>query len=296
MPEGSDSSRAVGSRPLMVLALGGNALSPPGHASEDYGVERRIVARTALMLNRLAAAGHRLLIVHGNGPQVGRLLRQDPAHGNLDIHVAQTQGELGYLLTAAMDESSICVLTRVVVGADPGPPVKPIGPVLATPPPGAEATRSGSGWRRLVPSPRPERVVEEAAIARLLADYHVIAAGGGGVPLNPAGTAVEGVVDKDWAAALLAVTVAARHLVFATDVAGVYRNPEQTQGEPIAELGVDEARALVDAGAAMPGSMAPKLESAAEFATATGRTAHICALDRIEAALAGRAGTRVRAG
>lgn len=278
-----------------MLALGGNALSPPGQAGEDYDVERDIVAHTGLILNRLAAEGHRLLIVHGNGPQVGRLLRQDPAHRNLDIHVAQTQGELGYLLAAAMDEASICVLTRVVVSADTGPPVKPVGPVLATPPPGAEAARSGSGWRRLVPSPRPERVVEEGAIARLLADHHVIAAGGGGVPLNHAGGVVEGVVDKDWAATLLAVALAARHLVFATDVAGVYRNPEETQGEPIAELPVDEARALIDGGAATPGSMAPKLESAAEFATATGRPAHICALERIEAALAGRAGTRVRA-
>ena len=82
-------------RPLLVLALGGNALSPPATAGDDYPVEREIIGRTGVLLNQLTETGHRLLIVHGNGPQVGRLLRQDPARGNLDIHIAQTQGELG---------------------------------------------------------------------------------------------------------------------------------------------------------------------------------------------------------
>lgn len=289
----SDPLESTRSRPLLVLALGGNALSPPAHAGDDYALERDIVERTGKRLNRLASQGHRLLIVHGNGPQVGRLLRQDPTHSSLDIHIAQTQGELGYLLAAAIDEPAVCLLTRVVVGADPGPPVKPIGPVLDTRPEDAAATRAGSGWRLTVPSPRPVQVVEERAIAALLRDQHVIAGGGGGVPLTPAAEPVAGVVDKDWVAALLAVALSAEHLVFATDVAGVYQHPEQRDGDPLASLSAAAAQALIESGAATPGSMAPKLESAVDFAAATGRAAHICALDQIEQALAGNAGTTI---
>ena len=201
-------------RPLLVLALGGNALSPPSKAGDDYPIEREIVNRTAWLLDQLTAAGYRLLIVHGTGPQVGRLLRQDPAHGNLDIHIAQTQGELGYLLAAAMRELAVCVLTRVVVGASPGKPVKPIGPILEVEPQNQPAIRVGDGWRLIVPSPRPVEVVEQAAIRALLEQQHVIAGGGGGVPLTASGKVVSGVVDKDWVAALLAIRLDAAPLVF----------------------------------------------------------------------------------
>jgi carbamate kinase len=280
-------------RPLLVLALGGNALSPPVRSVEDYTVEREIVARTGALLNRLTGRGYRLLIVHGNGPQVGRLLRQDPAHGNLDIHIAQTQGELGYLLAEEIDEPAVCLLTRVVVAEDPGPPVKPVGPVLDERPAQGAVTRAGSGWRLTVPSPRPIEVVELPAIQDLTAKQHVIAGGGGGVPRSTSGSPVMGVVDKDWVAALLAVALEADRLVFATDVAGVYDNPDQETAEPIARLTPDDARALIISGAATPGSMAPKLESAVDFAERAGRSALICSLEDIETALAGTAGTTV---
>jgi carbamate kinase len=280
-------------RPLLVLALGGNALSPPATTGDDYPVEREIVGRTAVLLDHLARAGYRLLIVHGNGPQVGRMLRQDPAHSSLDIHIAQTQGELGYLLAAAMREPAVGVLTRVVVGADPGPPVKPIGPILEAQPQEGPATRAGDGWRLIVPSPRPLEVMEQAAIERLLEQQHVIAGGGGGIPQNDAGEVVRGVVDKDWVAALLAVRLNAAHLVFATDVAGVLAEPEVPSGAPLSSLDLTSARTLIKRGVAAPGSMAPKLESAVDFAEATGRSALICALDQIAAALTGSAGTRV---
>jgi carbamate kinase len=280
-------------RPLLVLALGGNALSPPATVGDDYPVEREIVRRTGVLLDQLTRTGFRLLVVHGNGPQVGRLLRQDPAHGNLDIHIAQTQGELGYLLAAAMHDPAVGVLTRVVVGADPGPPVKPIGPVLETRPKDEPAIRTGEGWRLIVPSPRPLEVVEQAAIRRLLEEQHVIAGGGGGIPHNDAGEVAHGVVDKDWVAALLAIRLNAAHLVFATDVAGVLAAPEASSAAPLASLDPASARKLIESGVAASGSMAPKLESAIDFAEATGRSALICALDQIAAALAGSAGTRV---
>jgi carbamate kinase len=281
-------------RPLTVLALGGNALSPPTEeAVDDYGIEREIVQRTGVILNRLIRAGHRLLIVHGNGPQVGRLLRQDPAHGNLDIHVAQTQGELGYLLCAALEEPGVCVLTRVEVGDDPGPPVKPIGPVLPERPEGMPSTEHGGGWRVTVASPAPDRIIERAAIAELLETHHVVAGGGGGIPLDPTGAAVAGVVDKDRVAALLAVELAADRLVFATDVPGVYPGPDQLEGAPLARLSVDRAQRLVGDGSAAAGSMGPKLESAVRFAIEQGRPALICALEEIESALDGSAGSRV---
>jgi carbamate kinase len=287
-----DGPAAFADRPLLVLALGGNALSPPTTVGDDYPVEREIVAGTARVLDRLGGAGHRLLIVHGNGPQVGRLLRQDPSHGSLDIHIAQTQGELGYLLAAAMREPAVCLLTRVIVDADPGPPVKPVGPVMKAQP-DEPATRAGDGWRLIVPSPRPLQVVEQRAIETLIASQHVIAGGGGGIPQNEAGQAVRGVVDKDWVAALLAIRLDAARLVFATDVAGVFDDPKAIHGRPLQELDPDSARALIQRGIAAPGSMAPKLEAAIDFAAATGRSAVICGLDRIEDAVADGAGTRV---
>ena len=280
-------------RPLLVLALGGNALSPPAAAGDDYPVERGIISRTGKLVDQLTQTGHRLLVVHGNGPQVGRLLREDPAHGNLDIHIAQTQGELGYLLAAAMHDPAVGILTRVVVGANPGPPVKPIGPVLQTRPHDEPAVRAGDGWRMIVPSPRPLEVMEKAAIQRLLEEQHVIAGGGGGIPHNDAGEVVHGVVDKDWVAALLAIRLNAAHLVFATDVAGVLADPRAPSAAPLPSLDQTSARTLIERGVAAPGSMAPKLESAIDFAEATGRSARICALEQIAAALAGSAGTRV---
>jgi len=289
MPEDSDTFEY---RPLLVMALGGNALSPPSTHGDDYPVEREIVGRTARLLDRLVDGGYRLLIVHGNGPQVGRLLRQDPGHGNLDIHIAQTQGELGYLLSAAMEAPSACLLTRVIVAADVGPPVKPVGPILADEP-AQPAIRTGDGWRLIVPSPRPREIPELAAIETLIRRAHVIAGGGGGIPENESGQPVAGVVDKDRVAALLAIRLEAAHLVFATDVAGVFAESGTTSGVPLPHLDPEAAGTLIQRGIAAPGSMAPKLESAIRFATARGRQAVICALDQIEGAMAGESGTRI---
>ena len=128
----------------------------------------------------------------------------------------------------------------------------------------------------------------------LLEQQHVIAGGGGGIPQTDAGEVVRGVVDKDWVAALLAIRLNATHLVFATNVAGVLAAPEAPSGAPLPSLDLTSARTLIEKGVAAPGSMAPKLESAINFAEATGRSAFICALEEIDAALAGSAGTCIR--
>lgn len=287
----SSPDRPFDRRPLLVVALGGNALSPPAAADQDYATERAIVAQTGRALTHLAQR-FRLVIVHGNGPQVGRLLRSeaDPTRSNLDIHVAQTQGELGYLLMAALDAPVACLVTRVRVGADPGPALKPIGPILETPPEAcADAVTVDGGWRRVVPSPRPSAVLETAAIAALLPTHHVIAGGGGGVPLTENGAPVSAVVDKDWVAGLLAVALGAEHLVFATDVDGVYEGFGSANARRLTRLTPERGRQLLQDGSLGTGSMAPKVASALDFVTATGRTAHVCALADMQAALTAEA-------
>ena len=293
---------------LTVVARGGNALSPP-QGSMTIAAEREATAGIAAELAGLARAGARLLVVHGNGPQVGRLFagsgRGDASQ--LDVHVAQTQGELGYLLAEGLDahlggKHCLALVTRVVVGeSDPAfrAPSKPVGPTLAFPPSGEPARPvPGGGWRRVVASPRPIEVVEREAIALLLGRYHVVAGGGGGVPLvgpPDARRPVAAVVDKDWVASLLSIALGAERLIFETDVDAAY---EQYTGRApcrIKTLSPGDARARLAAGVFGAGSMAPKIESAADFVEATGRRAVITAPGAIDAALCGAAGTTVAA-
>jgi carbamate kinase len=290
----------------VVVALGGNAISPrAGDAS--FAGERRVLAATAAELDALAGHGTRLLVVHGNGPQVGRLLSAEGGvESDLDIVVAQTQGELGYLLCEALDGAahgtpSVAVLTRVLVDRDDPAfltPTKPIGPVLSVPPTAGHAapTPDGRGWRRVVASPRPRAVLELEAIRTLLATRHVVAGGGGGIAL----TGEEGprapcpaVIDKDWVAARLAIALEARTLVFVTDVPHVFA--DFTGGAPrrLPSLTVAAARGELARGVFPPGSMGPKIESAVEFVAATGRTAVIATPGAIAAACGGLAGTAI---
>jgi carbamate kinase len=299
---------ADSSRVPVVIALGGNAISPPA-GDLSFATERRIIARAAAEIARLALRGARLLVVHGNGPQVGRLLVArglgDPE--SLDVHVAQTQGELGYLLAEALEahapgEPCAALVTRVLIDPDDEAsqtPTKPIGAILAHPPPDAPSAPvpSGQGFRLLVASPRPIVVVESDAIRALLSTHHVIAGGGGGVALAalPAGRAPRpAVVDKDWVAALLAIAIDARRLVFVTDVPCAFDAFGSPQRRPIGTMAVAEARRRLASGVFLPGSMAPKVESAAAFAEATGRSAVITTIGELEAAWEGRAGTVVR--
>lgn len=280
--------------PLLVVALGGNALSPPA-GDQSYAAERTAVTVAAQKLAALAAAGHRLLIVHGNGPQVGRLLGDEADLANLDIHVAQTQGELGYLLAEALEQAcgtrTVALVTRARV--DPADlafaqPRKPIGPLLPARPKTGNAVQLPGGWRRTVASPRPLAVVEERAIGALLREQHVIAGGGGGIALarTAAGSrGLAGVIDKDWMAARLAIALRAHALVFATNVAGVEDQHGTPQARLRERLGVAQARELLAAGVLGAGSMAPKVESAVEFVAATGRQAVILHSDALHQAL-----------
>jgi carbamate kinase len=297
-----------GRAPLTVVALGGNAISPP-RGDLALAPEREAIARAATELAALAAGGARLLVVHGNGPQVGRLLAA-PGIGDpesLDVHVAQTQGEIGYLLAEALDrglggQACVALITRVLVDpADPAfaAPTKPVGAVLPARPAGAPSAPvpGGRGWRRVVASPRPLAVVEQPAIEALLAARHVIAGGGGGVVLAgplAARRARPAVVDKDWTAALLAIGLGAEHLVFVTDVPHAFERFGAEGERPIRAMGLAEARARLAGGEFAPGSMAPKIESAVDYARATGRPALIAALGSVGAALEGRTGTLIR--
>lgn len=293
---------------LYVIALGGNALSPP-RGDLSFAAERTAIDGAAAELVALARTGARLLMVHGNGPQVGRLLGAgglgDP--DCLDVHVAQTQGELGYLLAEAVDarlgrDACAALVTRVLVDErDPGftHPTKPIGAVLSGAPTGVPAARApdGSGWRRVVASPRPVKVIEQAAIVSLLATHHVIAGGGGGVPLAGSGSsrrARPAVIDKDWVAALLAVALSAERLVFVTDVSHAFTRFGQADQREIHTMRLVEARAHLEAGMFAPGSMAPKVASAVQFVEATRRPAVITTLGALEGALRGTTGTTIQ--
>ena len=268
-----------------------------------------MLERAVAELTELVRAGTRLLVVHGNGPQVGRLLAA-PGVGDpdsLDVHVAQTQGELGYLLAEALDrhlgtDASAALVTRVLVDAADeafGQPSKPVGAVLAAAPVGVPSVRlrDGSGWRRVVASPRPVAVIEEEAIGRLLGSHHVIAGGGGGVALRRSDggrQACAAVIDKDWVAALLAITFHAEALLFVTDVAHAFDRFGAADQQAIHAMTVAEARARLAAGVFAPGSMAPKIASAAHYVTATGRPAVIATIGAVAAATRGQAGTTIR--
>lgn len=296
-----------GRPPLYVVALGGNLISPP-RGDLTFAAERAAIGRAGGELAFLARGGIRLLVVHGNGPQVGRLLDAaglgDP--GSLDVHVAQTQGELGYLLAEALDaglgqDACAALVTRVLVDeGDPAfaHPTKPIGAVLTSPPTDGLAARmpDGDGWRRVVASPRPVRVIEQPAIALLLATHHVIAGGGGGVSLagsRSSRRAHAAVIDKDWVAALLAVALTAERLLFVTDVCSAYDRFGRADQREIHAMSVTQARARLADGIFAPGSMGPKVESAVQFVEATGRPAVITTLGSLHLALRGEAGTTI---
>jgi carbamate kinase len=291
---------------LVVVALGGNAVSPP-RGDTSIATERERVDAAAEELAEIARGGARLLIVHGNGPQVGRLLSA-PGLGspdNLDVHVAQTQGELGYLLTESLDRrlgSGACValVTRALVDlADPAfsKPTKPVGPILPQPPEGVPAVAvAGGGWRRVVASPRPLGIVELKPIGDLLGRHHIVAGGGGGIALS-ADTeprrAAPAVIDKDWIAALLAIELDATELIFVTDVPhafDAFRAPDES---PIHQMSLTAAEARLAAGVFAPGSMGPKVESAVQFARAVHRSAVIATPGAVAAARRGEAGTTI---
>jgi len=302
-----------------VVALGGNALSP---ARSTGSVEemREALTSSARVLADVVESGTSLVLTHGNGPQVGRLLLQQELAADevppmpMDVCGALSQGQLGYLVAQALDnelrrrqrsERVLSLVTQVVVdGRDPAfrRPSKPVGPSYDRPKAQDIAHATGhvfaiqpdKRWRRVVASPRPQRLVEEGPLRALVDSGHVVvAAGGGGVPVvEHRGQlhGVEAVVDKDRTAALLAKTVAADVLLVLTEVSEVRTGFGSPQERPVGELTVVQARELLASGEFPEGSMGPKVEACAAFAESGGRAA-IGALHQAAEVLAGRAGT-----
>jgi carbamate kinase len=296
----------------ILVALGGNALLRRGEPA-DAPTQRRHIEEAVVGLADLAAQ-HEVVITHGNGPQVGLLALQNESYGEvapypLDVLGAESEGMVGHLLEVALrnrlpGREIVTVLTETVVdGEDPAfrEPGKPIGPVYAN----AEAARlhSQRGWtmgrdgdryRRLVPSPEP-RAISELRALRLLVDagFLVVCAGGGGIPVAVGADGllrgVEGVVDKDLTAALLARRLDADLLLMLTDVDAVYLGWGTAGEHPLRQAQSDQLRAMSFAA----GSMGPKIEAACRFVEATGRPAAIGALADAARIVAGNAGTRV---
>ena len=303
----------------VVVALGGNAIlrrDERGTASE----QRAAVREACEGLAELAAAGHDLVVTHGNGPQVGALMIQHHSAEHvvpampLDVLVAQTEGQLGYLmqqeLTGALRRRHIgspvvSLVTQVVVDpADPAfmRPTKPVGPYLSESQ--ARELRKasipvtevpGGAWRRVVPSPVPLEIVEREALRALVdAGAVPIAAGGGGVPVVAEGSGyrgVEAVVDKDLTGALLARSLDAGALVILTDVERVILDRGTRREHAVSRLTIAEACRAVEEGQFPKGSMGPKIEAAVQ-AVKDGRRAVICALGSAASALDG-AGTEI---
>ncbi len=298
-----------------VVALGGNALAPSGEAT--IAAQRERIEATADQLRALHDEGHELVLTHGNGPQVGALLRQqeasDASARPLDVLVAETQAQIGYLLQQAVDErvdaSVASVVTQVEVGPDDpafDDPSKPVGPYMS-----AEQARERefetmevttadgeTAYRRVVPSPEPTRVLESERIESLVADGQpVVCGGGGGVPVTVAAEEIEGVpavVDKDYTTRLVAERVDSEVLVMATDVPCVYTDfgtPEQT---PIEDAAAAEMREHLASGEFAEGSMEPKVRACLRFLDAGGERAVVTGTENIAAAVAGDAGTQIR--
>jgi carbamate kinase len=297
----------------IVVAIGGNALlseDDTGTWEEQLG-HARVVAEQLVALRE---AGHEIVLTHGNGPQVGLLLLQQSLGEEeapmlpLDALIAMTQGEIGYLLETALADVApnlpvATVLTRVVVDADSGtPPTKPVGPFyrpevaqrLAEERGWTVAPDSGRGWRRLVGSPRPMRVVGHDHIRVLMEQGTVvIAGGGGGIPVLEDGTGVAGVIDKDRCSAELALELHADLLVLLTGVRRVALDFGTRWERQLARVTVSDAiRGLAD-GEFPPGSMGPKIESATRFIETTSGEAVIASIEHLADAVEGRDGTRI---
>ena len=295
-----------------MVAIGGNALLKRGEVLSFENQRMNMRASAAALAE--AAEAHTLVMVHGNGPQVGLLALEADAYKAvppypLDVLGAESQGMIGYVIAQEMRRvlparGIVSLLTRVAVDSgDPAfsHPSKPIGPVYENGTAGglAEArgwamAADGKGFRRVVASPEPRRIVELDAIRLLVeAGQIVICAGGGGVPVTgAAGEVLEGieaVIDKDLAASLLARNLDADRLVILTDVDGVYRDWGTPAPELLSRARTDE----IDISSFAHGSMGPKVDAACRFAKATGRPAFIGNLDDARRVIEGEAGTRI---
>ena len=308
----------------VVVAIGGNALSPAGE-SASIGNQFLHTRESMRPIVDLALQGWRIAVVHGNGPQVGdELQRNEVARSRLaqlplGVLVAATAGWIGYMIqqslqnaleAAGSDRRVVTLITQSMVNPeDPSmsEPTKFIGRAIR---PGVAEELRGEGirieadsrgnLRRVVPSPSPAEIRESRMVAELVARGDiVIAAGGGGIPvyMDPqlGLEGVDAVVDKDRAAALLAHEIGASILLILTDVDGVYENWGSEEARLVSSMTASEARAMLEAGSLGSGSMGPKVEAALHFVEGGGEKAIIADLHDGPAGLAGTAGTTVTA-
>lgn len=306
----------------IVIALGGNALAQPGEEG-TITQQFRHTRESLGAVVELAREGWHIAIVHGNGPQVGNaLIRNEHARHivpplPLGVLVAATEGWIGYMIQqslqnalrrAGVDRQVVTMVTQVLVDPDDPElqrPTKPIGRTMdeetareLAAEMGGEVAETKGGWRRVVPSPRPTAIVEREMIRSLVREGHlVIAAGGGGCPVYVHERwgleGMDAVVDKDRAAAILGRDIGAGVLVILTDVDRVYRDFGKPTQQALDRLTLAEADALLAGGELGEGSMAPKVEAAAEFVRGGGTRAIIARLDQGRQAVAGQAGTEI---
>ena len=307
----------------VLLALGGNAMTAAdGSAAPE--AQQTAIAGAMESVAGLIAAGHEVVITHGNGPQVGNLLVKNELSASvvppvpLDWCGAQTQATIGFTIINALERSLTqrgcdtkvaAIVTRTRVDQnDPGfaDPTKPIGRYL----PHDQAAalmehgqvwqdRGEKGWRRMVASPAPLEVMETGVVLTLIAaGYVVVAAGGGGIPvvrdLDGAVRGVEAVIDKDLTAALLARSVDADVLVIATDVDNAIIGYGTAAAEAIHTVTLEDMRVIAAAGHFASGSMGPKVAAAMQFVDQGGQRAVITSLEHIENATTGNFGTIIQ--
>lgn len=308
----------------VLVALGGNAMTGPD-GDPSPSAQQRAIADAAARLADLTAAGHELVITHGNGPQVGNILRKNElsAHElppvSLDWCGAQTQGTIGFTIVSELErelaarelENKVAaVVTRTVVDPDDpafADPVKPIGSYQDADF-AAEMTAHGQtwkdfgqkGWRRVVASPAPVEILETPMVS-FLADsgWVVIAAGGGGIPVVPTAegcTGISAVIDKDLSAAKLAASVGADLLIIATDVPCAVAGYGTPEAKDVGTVTAAELKGLRDTGTFASGSMGPKVDAIIDFVDNGGSRAVIAELSQLTAAVSGTVGTVVTTG
>lgn len=313
-------------KPIILVALGGHAFMQRGEKG-TVEVQERNAAKICGTLLTLVERGYKVVVTHGNGPQVGNLLLLNESGDEsvpkmpLDVLVAETEGSLGYFLQQAMLNTLrragqkryvVTVVTQVLVDPeDPAfrNPTKPIGPFLSKEE--AESRRdrlgwnivddSGRGWRRVVPSPKPLKVIQRHMIRESAEAGHiVIAAGGGGIPIvkKADGTyeGVEAVIDKDLTSSILATQIGAEIFIILTEVPCVYTGYTSKEKRAIGAITSEELGELYARGEFPPGSMGPKVVAAREFLERGGKRAIVTDPETLPEALAGRGGTHIIGG
>lgn len=310
---------------VAVVAFGGNALLPKD--SDGTLEEQQALAReAAVWLVDIVRQGYELVVVHGNGPQVGNIMIQVEQSVlqippiSLDVAVAQTQGSIGFLLQEAIrnelvkrkvTKDVVTLLSEVEVDPDDPAfknPTKPVGPffnrfrakVLHEERGWTMKEDAGRGFRKVVPSPKPKRILNFEVIRRLVTSGTVtIAAGGGGIPVIRHGDGttegIEAVIDKDYASALLAAELRADLFIVLTGVPRVMKDFGKKTQEALPEMTVSVARKLLAEGQFPPGSMGPKIDSSILFVEGGGKEVLITDAAHLKEALAGKNGTVIRA-